>query len=96
MSYRLTKSKGNKRILLHAFSAFIMTGVLYVLLYSYDFASYITRWYHLLLFGILGLLIYLGILAIFREFTKEDFWFYIDTLNLKKMAQYIKDEFKRK
>ena len=96
MSYRLTKSKGNIRILIHAFASVVMTTILYVLLYSFDFISLITRWYHLLLFGFIGLGIYLGILAIFREFTKEDFLYYIDTLNIRKMAQYIKQELKNK
>jgi len=96
MSYRLTKSKGNIRILIHAFAAVIMTSILYVLLYSFDLVNWITRWYHLILFGVIGLSIYFGILAIFREFTKEDFWFYIETINIKKMFSYIRDELKKK
>jgi hypothetical protein len=47
-------------------------------------------------FAAIGLIIYLGILALFKEFTKEDFYFYLDTLNLRKMGEYIKDEFKKK
>jgi hypothetical protein len=31
-----------------------------------------------------------------HEFKKEDFWFYIDTLNIRKMGKYIKEEFKMK
>jgi O-antigen/teichoic acid export membrane protein len=96
MSYKLTGSKGNIRILLHALAAGIMATIMFVLLYNYDFISWITRWYHLLAFGALGLAIYLGILALFKEFTKEDFWFYMDTLNIRKMGQYIKEEFKQK
>ncbi len=96
MSYKLTGSKGNKRILIHALAAIIMAAILYVLLYQYDFIFWITRWYHLLAFGALGLAIYLIILTLFKEFTKEDFWFYMDTLNIRKMGQYIKEEFKHK
>ncbi len=96
MSYRLTGSKGNKRIFLHALAAIIMTAILYVLLYQYDLILWITRWYHLLIFAGMGLAIYLGILALFKEFTKEDFWFYVDTLNIRKMGQYIKGEFRMK
>jgi len=95
MSYRLTKSKGNIRILLHAFAAIIMAAILYILLYNYDFINCITRWYHLFSFAAIGLVIYLGILALFKEFTKEDFWFYMDALNIRKMIQYIKEELKR-
>lgn len=56
---------------------------------------YIVRWYHLLGFGLLGLGIYLGILALIREFTMEDFDFLIDTLNIRKMFEmfvYIRYE----
>lgn len=94
MSYRLTGTKGNKRILLHLLAAGIMTVIFYIILYSFHFIIWITRWYHLLFFAALGLIIYLGILAMFKEFTKEDFWFYIDTLNIKKMIKYIINELK--
>jgi hypothetical protein len=40
--------------------------------------------------------IYLGILYLLREFKKEDFHFFVDTLNIKKMISYIKEEFKMK
>lgn len=96
MSYRLTGSKGNKRIILHAIAAIIMAAILYVFLYQYDFVFLIARWYHLLLFGAFGLAIYLGVLALFKELTKEDLDFYVETLNIKKMGQYIKEEFKSK
>jgi hypothetical protein len=78
--------------LLHAFAAGIMTAILYILLYEYDLIFWITRWYHLLVFAVIGLAIYLGILALFKEFTKEDLLFYMDTLNIRKMGQYIRDE----
>lgn len=96
MSYKITGDKGNPRILLHVLSAIIMAGILYVLLYVYDLIILITRWYHLLLFAGIGLGIYLIFLSIFREFSKDDFHFYLDTLNLKKMIEYIKDELKNK
>lgn len=96
MSYKLTGSKGNKRILIHALAAIIMAAILYVFLYNYDLIFWINRWYHLLAFGTFGLAIYLGILALFKEFKKEDFFFYMDALNIRKMGQYIKEEFKMK
>jgi len=46
--------------------------------------------------GKIALAIYLGILALFKEFTKEDFWFYLDTFNIRKMLVYIRDELKGK
>jgi hypothetical protein len=42
----------------------------------------------------LGLFIYLGVLYILKEFTKEDFHFFLDLLHPKKMFQYIKSEVK--
>lgn len=96
MSYRLTGSKGNNRIFLHAFAAMVMAGILYVIFYYFDYITFVTRWYTLLIIAGMGLCIYLVILALFREFTKADFWFYIDTLNIKKMLIYIRDEFKHK
>jgi O-antigen/teichoic acid export membrane protein len=94
MSYKLIGEKGNIRVLLHAFSAILMTTVLYIILYYYGIISMITRWYHLLFFSGLGLCIYLGFLILLKEFTKEDFKFYLDVLNIKKMLQYIKEELK--
>jgi len=92
ISYRLTGMKGNNRILIHAFAAVFMGSILYILLYYFDLILWITRWYHLLFFAGLGLGIYLGVLALFKEFTKDDFLFYLDTLNIKKMIIYIKNE----
>lgn len=94
MSYKLIGEKGNIRVLLHAFSAGLMTASLYIILYYYNFITLITRWYHLLFFSVLGLGIYLGFLILLKEFTKEDFKLYLDVLNIKKMLQYIKEELK--
>jgi hypothetical protein len=59
-----------------------------------NFVEFIDRWYHLLLISFLGLGIYLLILALFREFTKKELDFLLDTLNIKKMLSYIKEELK--
>jgi len=96
MSYKLIGEKGNIRIVIHAFAAIVMAGALYILLYNFDLILWITRWYNLLFFAAFGLGIYLGILALFKEFTKEDFFFYMETLNIKKMFKYISSEFKDK
>ena len=79
----------NFRIILHFFAALVMGLVLtYLNTYVYE----ISRWYDLVGFGLLGLGIYLIILYVFREFTRKDFDLLIDTLNVKKMLVYIKDE----
>jgi len=52
----------------------------------------IARWYHLLASVMLGLIIYFTILFILKEFKKEDFDLFLDTLSIKKMIDYIKGE----
>lgn len=91
VALHLSGAKGNPRILLHLLAASGMALALYYL----NSILYIARWYQLLGFGVLGLGIYLTILVLLKEFTKEDFKFLIDTLNIKKMFTYIRDEIRR-
>ena len=86
--WRISGITMNKRILLHAIAATIMSTLLYYLTNILP----INRWYELLFMGILGLGIYIGIMILFREFTKKEFELFTDTLNIKKMIKYIKDE----
>jgi len=95
-SWKITGAKGNWRVLLHALAASIMVLFLYILLYHFGYVSYITRWYHLLGTSFLGLGIYIIVLYLLKEFTGDDFKFFLDTLNIKKMLVYIWDEVKRK
>jgi len=94
-AFKLVKIKGNYSVILHGIAAAVMGLIIY---YITDYGHYITitRWYHLVIISLFGLAIYYGILYLLREFKKEDFWFYIDTLNIKKMVQYIKEEFRMK
>ena len=96
MAWKLTEIKVNPRIFIHAFAATIMGVILYILLYEFKLSELILRWYHLLFFSLLGLAIYLIILIIFREFTKEDFHLFLDTINIKKMYKYIHKEVRNK
>lgn len=96
MAWRLTKIKGNPRILLHAFAAGIMAAILYFMLNNLNLILFITRWYSLLGFSLLGLGIYMIILGVMREFTKKDFQFFMDTLNIKKMIGYLNKELREK
>lgn len=89
-AYQLTGVKGNWKIVLHAISASIMAGILFAIMHYNLFI--VQRWYHLIASSAFGLAIYLFILWLMREFTKEDFYFLIDMLNIKKMLIYIKDE----
>ena len=94
-AFRVAKIKGNYRVILHGIAATVM-GIIVYYLTEYTYFITITRWYHLVAISFFGLAIYYGILYLLREFKKEDFWFYIDTLNIKKMLTYIRDELKHK
>jgi len=94
--WRINGLKGNWRIIIHAISAIIMSVILYVLLYHFNFINLIMRWYYLLGISIFGLGIYIFTLFIFGEFNKDDFYFFLDALNIKKMFIYIRDELKGK
>lgn len=88
MAWKLTQIKGNRRISLHAFAAGVMVGILH----SLKMVMVIGRWYQLLFIGLLGLGIYLDVLVLFKEFTKEDMNFFLDMFNWKEMVKYIKEE----
>ncbi|MCK5111907.1 MAG: flippase [Thermoplasmatales archaeon] len=96
MAWKLTGIKGNPRVLLHAGAGGVMVAILYVLLYNLNMIVFIARWYHLLGFALFGLGIYIGVLYLLREFTKEDLHFFLDVLNIKKMFRYIKEEIRGK
>jgi hypothetical protein len=92
LSWKLMRVKGNPRILLH----FLAAGVMAIVLYFINNIIIISRWYHLLGAAILGLGVYVCMLWLFREFTKEDLYFFLDILNMKKMYNYINKEIKEK
>jgi len=96
MAWKLNKIKGDPRIILHFMAAGVMAAIIYVVLYRLNFIIYLTRWYHLILFSLFGLAIYIGILFLLSEFKKDDFHFFIDTLSIKKMFKYVKEELRGK
>ena len=92
MAWKLNRIKGDKCIILHAFSA-IISG----LIISYiSLCIPIVRWYQLVLITVFGFAIYISILYLLREFKKEDYDFFMDTLNLKHMYAYIRKEIRGK
>ncbi len=91
-AFRVAAIKGNNRILLHILAATAVG----ILIYYITKIVFIGRWYELLGISLFGLLLYFGILFCLREFTKNDFKFFIDTLNIKKMYKYVIDELKGK
>lgn len=90
--WKVTNVTVNYRIAFHFIAALIMGTLLYSLNNFYPIA----RWYELLAFGFIGVGIYVTTLYILKEFTREDFDLFKDTLNIKKMFGYIKDEIKEK
>ena len=91
VSWRHSSIKFNFKILLHLFSASIMG----IILYWISINIVIERWYELFMVGLFGLGIYFGILYLIKEFTNDDYNFILDTLNIKKMLNYIIKEIKR-
>jgi hypothetical protein len=53
-------------------------------------------WHILLLYAGFGLLIYLTVLFLLKEFNKKDFNFYLDILHPKQMLSYILSELRSK
>ena len=86
--YRMDKIGFNFSVAKHAVGAIIMGAAVSYITKFYN----IGRWYDLAAISIAGLAIYLVILIVIREFKKEDFELFMDTLNVKKMFGYIKEE----
>ena len=91
-AWKITGLKGNRRIILHAIASGMMASILWHILKIF----YISRWYHLVGIALLCIAIYLCILYLLREFRKEDFNFLLETLNIKRMVIYIRDELRKK
>lgn len=89
--WRVSGVTANWRIALHGVAATVMGIAVY---YLNELVYPAVRWYGLLGYGLLGLGIYLGLLALMQEFTREDFDLFMDTLNVRKMFAYIRDEMK--
>ena len=91
-AWKTLKNKQNPRILIHFFAGAIMGGTILVIMEHLKFDRLL--WMFPLAF--FGLGIYLGILMIFREFSKKDFTFLLMCLSPKKMKAYIIEEMKGK
>jgi len=87
---KLTKMKILKsHIPRHIIAGLFMGGLLY---YSSKLLLNSIYWYHLIIFSIFGILLYLFILYILKEFKKEDFYFFWNMIHPKEMMKYIKSE----
>jgi len=76
----------------HILAGIVMGGILY----CSNLLIPVTRWYHLLVFALVGLLIYLGVLFCLKEFNKEDLKFFLYLLYPKETLRYVKSELKTK
>jgi O-antigen/teichoic acid export membrane protein len=92
IAWKLTGIKGNTRIFFHAVAAVVMSAIL---AHITRFAV-ISRWYELGGAALCGFVIYFALLYILKDFTKEDFNFFKDTVNVHEMIRYIKEELKIK
>lgn len=90
--YRMDGMGFNFGVAKHAFAAIIMGAAVSLINRFYV----IYRWYDLAALSLLGMAIYVAILLAIREFGKEDFDLFMDTLNVRKMLGYIRDEMKGK
>jgi len=90
--YKMSGTGINLSVIKH-----FLAGIVAGLLTSYINRFYIVeRWYDLAFLFIIGIAIYLAILAAIREFKKEDMHLFLDTANPVKMLSYIKEEVKEK
>ncbi len=77
----------------HIIAGAVMGAVLYLIAYGTGLFPLI-HWYYIVLFGGIGLIMYLGVLYVLREFSKKDFHFYLDLLRPIEMFRYMSSELK--
>ncbi len=90
--YRLTGTSTNPRLALQLLAG----GASVVAMYVLDMFITIDRFYTLIVFGLVSFAAFLAVLAAIREFTRRDLDFFLELLNVRKMAIYIRDELVRK
>lgn len=79
----------------HIIAGLVMALVLYLIVYQTPFFP-VVQWYHLIAFAGTGLIIYIGVLYVLKEFKKEDMLFFLNILHPKEMIDYVKSELKEK
>ena len=75
----------------HVVSGITTAGILYLIEKSFPSM----RWYYLVGFSLFGVVIYLGLLALMREFKKEDLRFLLEVVSPKGMFRYIREEIRK-
>jgi O-antigen/teichoic acid export membrane protein len=79
----------------HVIAGALTCAVLYFIAYKTTILPGI-HWYTLILLAAISLGIYIAILFLLREFTKKDLKFFLNIINPRGMAKYVKDEIKTK
>ncbi len=92
VAWRATGVKGSYKIVFHGMAA----GITAVVLYYINRIMFIGRWYELIGVAAFGTAIYFTVLFLIGEFTKEDFYLFIETFNIKKMLTYVRREIRGK
>lgn len=87
---RLVGDRIQARVALHVGTALVV-GLLASLILS-PTTGVDWRWYHLVAYSAGFLAAYVGLLAAFREFRRADLRLFLDLLNPRKMAQYVRGE----
>jgi Na+-driven multidrug efflux pump len=90
--YRLTGTSTNPRLALQLLAG----GASVLAMYALGLFISIDRFYTLIVFGLVSFAAFLAVLAAIREFTRKDLDFFLELLNVRKMAIYIRDELVRK
>jgi O-antigen/teichoic acid export membrane protein len=88
ITWKETGIIGSISVIYHLIAAMFVAGIMYLL----KTIVYIDRWYEIIGICLFGLACYYTVLFFLKEFKKEDFNLFIDTLNIKKMINYIRDE----
>ena len=88
-AFRITRTKSNKNVLRHLVSASV-TGIVTYFLYQ----TFYFHWLLLFLYAPLVLGMFLVLMRLAGEFTKDDLQFYLDAAHLGKMRSYVLSELK--
>ncbi len=92
VAQKMTGAKGNPRLLIH-FAAAILTGVILTLLLSVWTMSY---WYDLIIYGLIAVAVFAGLLFLMRELTSYDFNYFRAIVSPKQVTGYVSEELRRK
>ncbi len=89
-SHRLVGDRVHRPVVFHVAAA-ASIAIIFTLVLSPEQALN-WRWFHLLAVGAAFLGAYIAVLTVAREFRRSDVLFFLDILNPRKMALYIRDE----